>query len=53
MVFAAQPYRAVGQNFEPSGDSNLWLVDDLGSDPTQVTADQGNNYDPAWQPVFH
>ena len=53
VVFAAQPYRAVGQNFEPSGDSNLWLVDDLGSDPTQVTADQGNNYDPAWQPVFH
>ncbi|MEZ4768478.1 MAG: hypothetical protein R2844_08630 [Caldilineales bacterium] len=52
VVFAAQPYRASGQGFEPAGDSNLWLVDDLGSDPAQVTADQGNNFDPAWQPVF-
>ncbi len=52
VIFAAQPFRAVGQSFEPAGDSNLWLVDDLGSNPAQVTADQGNNYDPAWQPLF-
>lgn len=52
IVFAAQPFRAVGQSFEPAGDSNLYLVDSLGSDLVQVTADQGNNSDPVWQPVF-
>ena len=52
IVFAAQPFRAAGQSFEPAGDFNLWLVDDLGSNPAQLSADQGNNYDPAWQPLF-
>ena len=52
IVFQAQPFRASGQGFEPAGDANLYLVDHLGDDAVQLTDQQGNNYDAAWQPVF-
>ena len=52
VVFTAQAFRAAGQSFEPTGDSEMYVVDDLGSNPTRLTENQGNNTDPAWQPLY-
>ncbi|MEA3337999.1 MAG: hypothetical protein U9R25_19085 [Chloroflexota bacterium] len=51
-AFVSQHYTASGRGFVPDGDMLIHLVDDLGSATTQITEDQGNNSQPAWQPVY-
>lgn len=51
-AFVVQSYRATSQGFQPSGDANLFVTDDLGAAATQLTQGQGNNTQPAWQPIY-
>jgi Tol biopolymer transport system component len=52
VAFWLQEYQRSGQEFVPVGNADIFLADDLGAATTQLTQDQGNNTQPAWQPVY-